>query len=427
MLPPGPRRPEALQSLEYGFDPLGFFQRARARFGDAYFVRVTGAEWVVLCDPDAVRDVFRHGGDELNSGEANLPLRPIIGTRNVLLLDGDEHMARRKLVLPPFHGDRMRAYEGIVREEAAREFATWPRGRGFAVARAMQSITFEVILRAVFGVEEGARVVRLRDALRSLQAWTTSPRQGVIFALAGPERLMRMRSFQRQRAAVDAEVLAQIRARRDDPELESRSDVLSLLLQARSEDGSGLSDADLRDELVTLLVAGHETTSALLAWAVHELARAPDVADRLAAGENGLAEAVVNETLRLWPPVPLVVRVLRRPLTFGGVSLPAGVTVAPCALVIHRRPELWPSPSAWKPDRFLAGGRPLAGTYFPFGGGVRRCIGAAFASFEARIVLSELARRFVVRPGVPFREPLFRRGIILVPSLGGRVKLELRS
>jgi len=426
VLPPGPRRPEALQSTEYGFDPQGFFARGRRRFGDAYTVHLIGSTWVVLCDPEAVREVFHHGPDDLNSGEANLPLRPIIGTRNVLLLDGGEHLARRKIVLPPFHGDRMRAYAGIVAEEAAIELARWPVGRPHAVARGMQSITFEVILRAVFGVDEAARLVRLRAALRDLLAWTTRPVNSLVFAYGGPDRLMARPGFRRQRAAVDADVLGQIRARRADPGLTARTDVLSLLLQATLEDGSALPDEDVRDELVTLLLAGHDTSSALLTWAAYELARAPDVADRLAAGEEGLADAVVSETLRLWPPLPLVVRVLRRPLRFGGWELPAGTTVAPCALVIHRRPDVWPEPSTWRPDRFLGGFRPPAGTYFPFGGGVRRCVGAAFATFEARIVLTELARRFVIRPaGRP--ERLFRRGIILVPARGGRLVLEPRG
>jgi cytochrome P450 family 135 len=423
MKPPGPRRPEALQTTEYGFDPVGFFARGHERYGDAFTVRITGSEWVMLCDPGAVAEVFRHGGDELNSGEANITLRPLIGTRNVLLLDGDEHLARRKLVLPPFHGERMRSYDGLVKEVAEREMGSWPVGRPFAVAPGLRAITFEVILRAVFGVEEASRLVRLRSVLGSLMDWTTSPRGGTVFAFFGPEGLMSHPRFRRERAVVDEEVLRVIGERRADP---SGADILSMLLQARFDDGSELSDQDVRDELLTLLLAGYETSAGMLTWAVHELARAPEVADRLAAGEDGLAGAVVDETLRLWPPLPLVLRRLRRPLRLSGWDLPTGTTVAPCTMVIHRRPDLWPSPERWLPDRFLGDGRPKAGTFFPFGGGVRRCVGAAFASFEGRIVLSELARRFVVRPASRRREPLFRRGIVLVPLRGGRVVLERR-
>jgi len=425
VIPPGPRRPGALQSVEFGLDPHGFLLRARERFGDAFTVRPFGQRWVVLCDPADVRAVFALTPDDANSGEANQPIRAVVGTRNVLLLDGAEHLARRRLVLPPFHGDRMRAYEGIVREEVARVVATWPPRR-LALASSMQAITFGVILRAVFGVEDAARLTRLRDVLRALLAWTTDLKAGAIFAFAGPERMMAMPAFRRQLAAVDAEVLAEVRRRRDDPGLAEREDVLSLLLGARDEAGEPLTDRDLRDELVTLLVAGRETTAALLSWAFHDLARDPSSSARLAAGEERFADRVVSETLRLHPPVPLVVRALRRPLRLAGLDLPAGTVVAPCAVLVHRRPDLYAEPGAFRPDRFAAG-RPVAGAFLPFGGGVRRCVGAAFAQFEARIVLEEVCRRFALRPGLPFREPVGRRGIVLVPALGARVAVSGRA
>ncbi len=424
-LPPGPRAPVAAQTLAYGLDPYGFFARAHRRFGDVFTVRILQETWVVLGHPDSVREVFAHGPEELSSGEANLAIRPIIGTRNVLLLDGAEHLRRRRLVLPPFHGARMREYGELVAAAVRRELAGWPLRTPAPALPHVQAITFEVILRAVFGIEQAEHLARLRAVLRALLSWTTDIRRSLVFALLGPERLMAMRGFRRQLAAVDAEVLAEIRRRRGDPAVGERADVLSLLLGARDEDGAPLSDLELRDELVTLLVAGHETTAALLAWAVHELSRAPAAAARLAADGDGYADAVVDETLRLRPPLPVVVRRLRRPLAIAGVELPAGATVAPCALLVHRRPDVYPEPQAFRPERFL-GVRPAPGTWLPFGGGVRRCIGAAFARFEARIVLRELAAGFALRPDRPCSERVGRRGVVLVPGRGARAILEPR-
>jgi cytochrome P450 family 135 len=420
-LPSGPRRPGALQSVEYGLDPIGFFSRAWRRFGDIYTVRVVGEEWVVLCHPDAVREVYGHGPDDLDSGAANRPLRPILGTRNVLLLDGAEHLRRRKLVLPPFHGERMKAYAGIVAQAAERELRGLPRGEPLAALPHMQAITFEVILRAVFGVDDTRRLGRLTAALRRLLSWTTNWRRVVVFTFLGPERVMALDGFRRQLAEVDALVLAEIARRREADDLADRADVLSLLLCARDEDGEPLDDEELRDELVTLLVAGHETTAALLAWALQELAGRPAVQERLAGAEDGFPDAVVAETLRLHPPVPLgSLRRLRRPLRLAGRDLPAGATVASCAVVIHRRPDLYERPESFMPERFLEA-RPAAGAFLPFGGGVRRCVGAAFAQFEARLVLEAVARRFVLRPAGRPPRGVGRRGIVLVPRRGGRV------
>lgn len=427
-LPPGPRRPGALQSLEYGLDPYGFFQRAHRRFGDVFTVHVVGEEWVMLAHPDAVREVFGHGPDELDSGQANFALRPILGTRNVLLLDGAEHLRRRKLVLPPFHGERMKAYADIVAGVAQRDLAGWPRATPFATLPRMQAVTFEVIMRAVFGVGEASRLDRLRVILRDFLSWTTHWRRAFTFAFLGPERVMALPGFRRQLAEVDSEIFGEIVRRRQAPDLAEREDVLSLLLQARDEQGLALSDEEVRDELVTLLVAGHETTAALLAWALSELADAPAVQERLAAGEQGLSEAIVAETLRLHPPVPLgALRRLRKPLRIGGRDLPAGTTVAACALLVHRRADLYERPDRFLPDRFLSA-KPPAGGWLPFGGGVRRCVGAAFAQFEARLVLEEVAKR--VRIAHPSgRRPIGigRRGIVLVPRRGGRLVATERS
>jgi cytochrome P450 family 135 len=420
-LPPGPRRPVLLQNVRYLVDPYGLFESAQRTFGDVFTLRVMGETWVVLAHPEAVRELFAHGPDDLDSGIANFALRPLLGTRNVLLLDGAEHLRRRKLVLPPFHGERMRAYEGLIREVTRREIAAWPLGVPAPTLPRMQAITFRVVLRAVFGVEEGPGLERLAAILRRFLTWTTDLRRGFVFAFLGPDRLIRLSAYRRQLGELDQELLTEIARRRKASDLDEREDILSLLLQARDEGGAPLSDRELRDELVTLLVAGHETTAAALSWALTELAGDAEAQSRLAAGEPGLAEAAVTETLRLHPPVPLgALRRLRRPLTIAGWNLPAGATLAAAALLVHRRPEIYPEPGAWQVDRF-SDGRPPAGAWLPFGGGVRRCVGAAFAQFEARTVLDELTRALELRPARPPSRLIGRRGIVLVPWRGGPV------
>lgn len=422
----GPRAPMTVQTLHYGLAPYDFFQRSHRRFGDVFRVSVGGNTWIVLGAPEAVRDVFALGYDAVDSGKANRPLSALLGTRNLLLLDGEEHLARRRVVLPPFHGESLRAYAEVVASVAERHLSAWPTRRTVPVLPIMQALTLEVVLRAVFGVEDAGRREELSRRLRRLMAWTTELRRAFVFSFLGPERLAGLRGLRRQRAAVDALLLAEIATRRRDPALAERRDVLSGLLRARTEDGRPLSDRDLRDELLTLLVAGHETTAALLAWAVHELARTPDALARLAAGEPGLDRAVVQETLRLHPPVPLgALRRLRRPVEITGRLLPAGAIVAPCSAIIHRRVDLWPEPEAFSPDRFLDT-RPAPGTWLPFGGGVRRCVGAAFAEQEARLVLGAVARRFELAASPARREWVGRRGIVLVPGRGGRVHATAR-
>ena len=419
-LPPGPPWP-GLQTIRYGIDPYGFFESAHRTYGDVFTVRPMGETWVILAHPDAARELLAHSSDALDSGAANQALSPLLGTRNVLLLDGDEHLRRRRLVLPPFHGARLRAYESLIRATTRRALSEWPLGVVAATLPRMQAITLHVVLRAVFGVEEGERFERLGAMLRRLLDWTADPTRALVFAFLGPERLTRLPAFDRHVDEVDRELLAEIAERRAAPDLGEREDILSMLLLARDEDGEALSDCDLRDELMTLLVAGHETTAAALSWALVELARDRRAQLRLAGGEPGLAEAAVDETLRLHPPVPLGgVRRLRRPLTIADWDLPQGTTLAPCSLLMHRRPELYAEPDSWRIDRFVTS-RPPAGAFLPFGGGVRRCVGAAFARFEARIVLDELLGALELEPAERSTPRTARRGIVLVPARGGPV------
>jgi cytochrome P450 len=315
----------------------------------------------------------------------------------------------------------MRAYEGLIRATTRDEIAAWPATAPVRTLERMQAITLRVVLQAVFGVTDETALARLAASLRRLMDWTTDMRRGLVFAFLGPDRLMALPGFRRQRAEVDALLGAEIAARRRATDLTSRADILSLLVLARDSEGRGLSDGELRDELMTLLVAGHETTAAALSWALTEIAADSAAQARLAAREPGLAEAAVTETLRLHPPVALGgIRRLRRPLAIAGRQLPAGTTVAPCAMLLHRRPDVYDDPAGWRVDRFLDT-RPPAGAWIPFGGGVRRCVGAALAQFEARIVLDEIVHALALRPAGPRTHRVGRRGIVTVPARGGPI------
>jgi cytochrome P450 family 135 len=423
--PPEMRGSVLLRTLRFTLDPEGYFAAAHRRHGDIFTMRVLGQRWVAIAHPDAVKEVFSHGPDEVDSGDANQALSPVLGTRNLLLLDGEEHLRRRRIVLPPFHGERMRAYEEVIRTAIRKEIADWPVGEPVAALPRMQALTFAVIMRCVFGVQEGERVGQLGDALRGMISWVTDMRRVLFFFMVGPQRLDRVPAFRRQLESVDREILAEISRRRAMGDLSEREDILSLLIGATDEDGNRLSDGELRDELMTLLIAGHETTATLLAWAIHDLARDPASQDRLAEHGGAFCDAVVTETLRLHPPTGGVARRLREPLTIGGYDLPVGTDVVPVTLLVHRRADVYPDPWTFKPTRFLDT-RPPAGGWFPFGGSVRRCIGASFAQFEAKIVLEELTRALRLRPVEQRPERTRRRAIVLVPSKGARVIAQRR-
>jgi cytochrome P450 family 135 len=342
----------------------------------------------------------------------------------VLLLDEPAHMAQRKLMLPSFHGERMQRYGELMSGVAAEEIERWPGDRRLKVRPRMQAVTLEVILRAVFGIAEGERQTRLRDELRGLLDAISDPRRAIFLLVLGPERIRRFPPFRRAMERVDGLVIEEIRARRAAADLADREDILSLLLQARHEDGREMSDRELRDELMTLLVAGHETTATALSWAIELLARHPAEFARLEAevddGEDGYLDAVIKETLRLRPVISIVLRKLVEPMEIGGRMLPAGVSVAPCIYLVHRRPDVYPEPERFRPERFL---EQPAGTYtwIPFGGGVRRCLGGAFAEFEMQVVLRELVTRRVLQPGGRGAERPVRRTITNAPSRGAEV------
>jgi cytochrome P450 len=434
-LPPGPSLPTALQTLRWVVRPTAFMEESRRRYGDCFTLRIASeGSWVLVSDPESIKKVFTGNPEHLRAGEANVILRPVVGSESVLLLDGPSHMRQRKLLLPPFHGERMQRYGELMREVTEREITTWPSGEPFAVWPRMQAITLEVIIRAVLGVDDAERVERVAGRIRPLLEVTSSRRDFFIAALVGPDRLASLgwtgfpEAIGRVHEALDEEIAL----RRSDPDLDERDDILSMLLQARDEDGAAMTDEELRDELMTLLVAGHETTATSLAWTLERVVRHPDVLARLEdeaeseEEEGAYADAVAHEALRLRPVLPLVVRKLSEPLELHGYELPVGTTVAVCIYLVHRRPDVYPDPHAFRPERFL---ETPAGTYtwIPFGGGVRRCIGASFALFEMRTVLQTLVARLHLEAAEPASERISRRAITLSPSRAARLVVRPRA
>mgnify|MGYP000229840701 CR=1 FL=1 len=431
-LPPGPRAPSPVQSLGWWARPVSFIERARARYGNTFTVRLTAQEpFVMLSDPDDLKAVFTADPDVLHPGEGARILEPIVGPTSILLLDGDRHMSQRKLVLPAFHGSRMEALRDVVAEVARREIEGWPRDRSQPLHPHLQQLTLKAIMRAVFGLGEGGRLDRLSRLLTEMLDFGTSPlsllpplqRDGIPFGT--------WRAFAAAREEADREIYELIAERREAGDAEKGDDVLSTLLLARHEDGEPMRDDEIRDELLTLLVAGHETTATELAWAFERLIRTPDVLRSLVAeidaGRDEYVRATINETLRR-RPVLLIAQPRRvvEGFELGGYTYGPGVHLAPNAYLVQHDPEIYPDPYAFRPERFLDSD-PGTYTWIPFGGGRRRCIGASFAQLEMAIVLRALLMRTELRAadgGVEFSR---RRAITVSPSAGARAVLRTRD
>jgi cytochrome P450 family 135 len=420
-LPPGPRAPAAVQTARLVARPVQFFESCRQRYGETFTARVFRVgPMVFVSDPPSLKRLF--GADRQNTiaPGRNVVLAPVLGQGSLLLLEGEEHLRRRKLMLPPFHGERMRAYEQVIAEATERETASWPTGRSFRLHPAMQRITLEVILRAVFGVDDYERRQELRRNLVGILATTRSPR-AIGLTIARLSRLPGYRRVAQMLEEADHILLAEIAERRADPELALRQDILSLLVAARFDDDSQMSDGELRDQLMTLLMAGHETTATALAWAFDLLFRAPEKLERLRAeveeGGHEYLDAVIEETLRVRPVVPFVGRQLHSAAELAGHELPAGTVVMPAIYLVHTREDLYPDPHAFRPERFLNGGPDTYG-WIPFGGGTRRCIGAAFAQFEMRVALVTVLLRTKLRPATDRPERIVRRNVTLSPRGG---------
>jgi cytochrome P450 family 135 len=426
-LPPGPPLPTALQTAIWSRQARRFLFACQDRYGDMFTLRIAyEGQWVMVADPELVKQVFTGDPNVFHAGEGNHIFEPFLGPSSILVLDEQPHMSQRKLLLPPFHGERMKAYRETMREVAAAEIDSWPTGAPHKLRPRMQAITLEIILRTVFGVREGKGLAELRDALRDFLDLTTNPRILLPVLLVSPRRAARLPALRRRIERVNRLIYREIAERRRAADLAEREDILSMLAAARHEDGSPMSDSEMRDELLTLLVAGHETTATSLAWAMERLCRHPEKLARLRgeleAGSDAYLTATIQETLRLRPVISIVVRRLARPVEIGGYELPAGAAVTPSIYLVHRNPTIYPEPERFRPERFLEN-PPGTYTWIPFGGGVRRCLGAAFAQFEMAVVLEELVRRRDVRPARARSERVFRRAITETPRHDAEVVL----
>jgi cytochrome P450 family 135 len=425
-LPPGPRLPRVLQTAGFMLAGPRFLEACRRRYGSAVtFSTLFDQQFVILFEPALVKELFQGSAEQLHAGEANALLGPLLGERSVLLLDEAEHLRHRRLLLPPFHGRRMQTYAEVMRDHTDREIDSWPVGEAFALLESMQSLTLGVIMRAVFGFEPGEAEAELRDGLRAMIEPLTRPRGLLLLTTLGRFGSDRgaLKRFEQNRRSIDRVLFAEIARRRADPVgLAERDDVFSALLLAEDERGERLSDREVRDELVTLLLAGHETTATGLAWAFDLLLHAPAVHKRALEGDDVYLDAVVKEALRIRPVIPGVGRVVRgEPFRLNGYVIPPGVEINPSIRMIHRRADLYPEPAAFRPERFLGSEAPDTYTWVPFGGGTRRCLGASFALMEMRIVLGRVLERAALRPAGPTLDEVQFRGITLAPKNGVRV------
>jgi cytochrome P450 len=429
-LPPGPRGPGILQGFRYTRDPLGFFSRLQRRYGGLFSISFPYfGQIVYIADPALVKQVFAGDPVLFHAGEANATvLEPALGSNSVLTLDEQQHMRQRKLLLPPFHGESVRRYGQLIREITQRDIETWPLGKPFSLRPHTQQITLAVILTAVFGVRDEARFRRASQLVGEFAGRANLVTQ-IPWLQRDLGRFSPWRRFQRAREALDEFIYEEIAARRTAADADERDDVLSLMLRAEHDDGTPMTDRELRDELVTVVGAGHETTATALAWALERLLRTPRVLSRLResidAGESEYLDAAIKETLRARPVIVDVARKLTAPEEIGGYRLPAGTFVLPAIAALHYRPDLYPEPNEFRPERFLEGnGDHYA--WIPFGGGVRRCIGAAFAQYEMGVVLKTILERAELSAPDPRPERVKVRNITLAPGKGGRVVLERR-
>jgi cytochrome P450 family 135 len=430
VLPPGPRAPAALNTARFIRRPLETLLAWRRRYGDVFTVRfLVFGQGVYVADPEAIRELFTGDQSDLHAGEANAPLSGMLGDHSVLVLDGPEHMRQRKLLLPPFQGAAVSGFRPLIRELAEAEVDRWAIGSEFPIRERMRALTFEVICRAVFGVYEPERVERLRAAMLAL-----IDTQTLFFAPAVVRRDVGRLSpggwIARRMRAADALLYEEIARRRDQPDLDQRTDVLSLLLRARDDEERPMTEVELRDELMTMLAAGHETTATGLAFAFDLLLHDPRALTRLrdeldGTGDDTYLNAVVTETLRLRPVIDATERKLKADRTVAGWELPAGIRVYPGIALVHHREDLYPGASEFRPERFLDQ-KAESYTWLPFGGGIRRCIGAALAQAEMAEVLRVVLSRVELSAARPEPDPVVLRGITLTPRHGAPVRVRAK-
>jgi cytochrome P450 len=425
-LPPGPPWPSIVQTIGWWNRPLAFHESCRERYGKRYTVRLLGTPpFVCHSDPEHIREIFTASPEVLHPGEGARILEPVVGTYSVILLDEAAHLGQRRLMLPAFHGEKMQLLADLVAEVTEREVASWPTGSEVALHPRLQDLTLEVILRAVFGMNPGPRLDSLRGALTDILDFATRPMTLVPYLqkeMGGHSRWGRFVELRKVADSLVYELIEERRAAGD----EDGDDVLAMLLAARHEDGSEMSAQELHDELMTLLVAGHETTASSLAFAFNLLARHPQVVEELRRDDEDHLTATIYEVLRARPVLPNAApRLVKEPIEVGGWTYEPGACLIAMSYLVHHDPEIYPDPYSFRPERFL-GEAPGTYTWIPFGGGRRRCLGASFAILEMKTVLREVLRRYDLEPGVAGAELTRRRSITISPRLGGSTVLRER-
>ena len=432
-LPPGPTAPMPWMLFRWMREPAAVLEECRARYGETFTIRIGAMPpLVILSNPEHTREVFASAGDDMHGGKIAEALRPFLGDRSVIVLDGAPHRATRKLVMPPFHGERMHAYGRDMVELTHASIDRWPVGKVFPIHEPLQGITLDVILRTVFGMDDAAERERLGTQLTKLTHLASWPPMLLPQVQRDLGPWSPWGRFLRESKIADEALLGEI-ARRRSGGTDGRTDILSMFVNVRDEEGRGLDDQDLRDQLVTLLVAGHETTATALAWTLRWVLALPAVRNRLLAeiqsaqlagaltperiAKLEYLDATVREALRLQPVIPLVGRVLQQPLRFAGYDLPAGVALAPSVHLIHQNPSVYQNPKFFEPERFI-GRQYKAHEWIPFGGGIRKCVGMAFALYEMKMVLATLLSRVWLRAAPGYTAHAVRRSITLTPSEG---------
>lgn len=432
-LPPGSSS-TLINTYRFAVRPYETMRDMRARYGDPFFASALNGRVVMTAEPELIREIFANRDGELFGVFASGATEALLGTQSLLTLFGEPHRRERKLLTPPFHGDRMRAYGTMMVEAARRAFADLELGREFVALDRTTEISLEAIVRAVFGVEEHERV---REFQRTIVALLDAAKPAFLFSKATQRAPFGLGPWARYlNISATADRLLHEQIDRTRPQAAVREDILSMMLAARYEDGSAMTDAHIRDELRTLLVAGHETTALTLAWALYAVHRNADIKARLLAEIDALGPdpapdqlaklpyltAVIDETLRRYPIIDIVPRVLRKPWRFGGYELPAGVAVAAVIVLVHMREDLYPNPERFDPERFLQK-KPKPHEYLPFGGGNRRCIGATFSHYESCLALATVLREYELELCEPGEVEVVRRSLTLGPKGGVRMKL----
>jgi cytochrome P450 len=432
-LPAGPPLPTPLQAAIWALRPLELMDRCEARYGEIFTLRIRrGRPWVLLTNPAHVKQVFTRASELMGAGagEANPLLEPLLGPRSVMLLDEPQHMGDRKRLLPSFHGGRMNDYGAMMSEIAREKVATWPTGEPFELWPQMQSISMEVVMRSVFDGIAPDRAELMRERIAGLTGWINQPRRLALLAAFGSRSITANSGFRREMDKLESVVLDEVRLRRARGISPEEEDIFSMLERGHAESGEPASEEKMRDELVTMLSDGPTATS--LAWVFERLLRYPQKLARLreevlrGEGDEYL-DAVVKETLRLCPAVPLVMRRLIEPMELGGYTLPAGTIVAPCIYLMHRRADIYPEPLEFEPERFLGGADAGAYTWIPFGGGVRRCVAASFAQLEIKRVIEVVLRELELRPASEGDEEAARSSVSFAPGGGARVIASRRT